>query len=672
MIAELGTFALALAFALSIAQVGLSVTARIRGSALLRGAGEGAAGAAFLSVALVFGCLVTSFLRSDFSVTNVAEHSNIDNPLMYKIAGSWASHEGSMVLWILALTAFGAVVALTGRNLPWRLKTLTVATQGWLGTLFIGYTLFASNPFLRVIDPATHLLSPPVQGASLNPLLQDPGLAFHPPMLYLGYVGFSVVFSFAVAALIEGKVDAAWARWVRPWTLAAWSLLTCGITLGSFWAYYELGWGGWWVWDPVENASFMPWLIGTALLHSAIVTEKRGAMQGWTVFLSLCAFSFGMLGTFMVRSGSIMSVHAFAVDPTRGIILLSIMGLAAGAGFTLFAWRAPKFVGGGVYAPVSRETTLLLNNLFLAAATAAVLFGTLYPMIYEAITGKSISVGKQYFDLSFGPIMGVALIILPAGPLIAWKRGDVRGALQRLSFAAIAAGIAAIAGYAFVSPKHALAAMGCGLGLWLIVGSLTELAERTRAGRASPAESLRRLWGLPRGAWGMTLAHLGLGVFVLGACVELGGKVEASKLIVPGDVMTVGVYSLKINDVSRVDGPDYVADRAQIAITRNGSPICNAEPARRTYPASGNTTSEVAICYQGLSHVYISMGERREDAGGKSQWLVTGYVNPLATLVFLGPLLMALGGITSLSDRRLRLGVARKVKPVGAPKAEPA
>ncbi len=667
MIAELGTFAFALAFALSLAQVVLSITARIRGSAMLRGAGEGAAGAAFLAILLAFACLLASFIRSDFSVSNVAEHSHTAKPLLYKIAGSWGSHEGSMALWCLALTAFGAVVALTGRNLPWRLKTMTVATQGWLGALFIGYTLFASNPFMRIADA-------PVEGASLNPVLQDPALAFHPPMLYLGYVGFSVVFSFAVAALIEGKVDAAWARWVRPWTLAAWSFLTVGITLGSFWAYYELGWGGWWFWDSVENASFMPWLIGTALLHSAIVTEKRGAMQGWTVFLALCSFTFAMLGTFMVRSGAIMSVHAFAVDPKRGIILLSIMALASGAGFTLFAWRAPKFSGGGLYAPVSRETTLLLNNLFLAAATVAVLFGTLYPMIFEAVTSKPISVGPPYFDLVFGVIMALALVILPAGPLIAWKRGDAAGALKRLALAGGLALAAAAAGYAFVSPKRALAAIGCGIGIWLIAGSLTELAERARLGRTAIAESLRRLGGLPRGAWGMTLAHIGMGVFVLGACVELGGKVEATKVMVPGDTFQAGIYSLKLDSVGPIDGPNYLAERAAITASLNGKPICAADPERRTYPESHTTTSEVSICYRGLTHLYIVLGERREGNDGVPRWLVTAYVNPWAWLIFLGPVLMALGGVTSLSDRRLRLGVGRKAvspKIESTPEVEP-
>jgi len=652
MIAELGAFALALGLAASFAQAVLSATARARGSAMLRGAGEGAAAAAGLGVLIAFGCLMMAFITSDFSVANVAANSHSEKPLLYKIAGTWGSHEGSMVLWCLALTGFGAAVAMTGKALPWRLKTAAVATQGVLGTLFLAYTVFASNPFTRLDNP-------PVEGASLNPLLQDPALAFHPPMLYAGYVGFSIVFSFAVAALIEGRIDAAWARWVRPWCLAAWSFLTVGITLGAFWAYYELGWGGWWFWDPVENASFMPWLVGSALLHSAIVTEKRGALQGWTVFLSLAAFTFAMLGAFLVRSGVLTSVHAFAVDPERGILLLSIMGIASGAGFALFAWRAPKFSPGGVYAPVSRETTLVLNNIFFAAATATVLFGTLYPLIVEAIVGKPISVGTPYFNLTFAPLMAAALVILPAGPLIAWKRGDAAIAVRRLWIAALIALGAGVLGFALIEPKRGLAAGGCTLGVWLIAGTLTELAERTRLGRAPAGDVLRRAGGLPRGAWGMTLAHIGVGVFVLGACVEIAGKVEAAKVMRPGDVLPVGAYILKLERVGFVDGPNYVAERGHVVATKNGRVVCQGAPERRSFSAGGQTTSEVAICAKGLDHLYIVLGERRQEASGPV-WLVRGYFNPWAWLIFAGPLLMAIGGAVSLSDRRLRLGVARK------------
>ncbi|HEY9233989.1 MAG TPA: heme lyase CcmF/NrfE family subunit, partial [Phenylobacterium sp.] len=471
MIVEIGAFALAFALALSLAQAILSAVARVRRSSVLAGAGQGAAIAAFIALAIAFASLMYAFVVSDFSVANVAANSHTAKPLLYRVAGTWGSHEGSMMLWCLALTGCGAAVAAFGRDLPAGLKSLTITVQGLLGVVFLAYTVFASNPFVRIANP-------PVEGRSLNPLLQDPALAFHPPALYLGYVGMSVVFSFAVAALIEGRVDAAWARWVRPWTLAAWAALTVGITLGAFWAYYELGWGGWWFWDPVENASFMPWLIGAALLHSAIVTEKRGALTGWTVFLALAAFSFSMLGAFLVRSGVLTSVHAFAVDPTRGVLLLMILGVTAGASFALFAWRAPTLSRGGLFAPISRESALVLNNILLAAATTTVLLGTLYPLIREAATGEAISVGPPFFNLTFMPLMAALILILPAGPLLAWKRGDLQGVIQRLWVAALIALACGLAAFALISPRKAFSAAGVAMGAWLILGALVELAER--------------------------------------------------------------------------------------------------------------------------------------------------------------------------------------------------
>ena len=657
MFVEIGSFALILALVFSIAQLGLSATARVRRSTTLAAAGEGAAVAAFLGVAVAFAVLMHAFVVSDFSVANVAANSHTEKPMLYKVAGTWGSHEGSILLWCLALTGYGAAAALLSRGLPRGLRSLMVATQGGLGAVFLAYTVFASNPLARI-------LTPPVEGRSLNPLLQDPALAIHPPFLYAGYVGLSVVFSLAVAALIEGRVDAAWARWVRPWALAAWSLLTVGIMLGSFWAYYELGWGGWWFWDPVENASFMPWLVAAALLHSAVVTERRGALAGWTVFLALAAFTFSMLGAFLVRSGVLTSVHAFAVDPRRGVLLLIILGAMAGAGFGLFAWRAPALSPGGVFAPVSRESALVLNNILLAAATATVLLGTLYPLIREALTGEAISVGPPYFNLTFVPLMAALLILLPAGPLLAWKRGDAAGVAQRLWAAVLIAFGVGLATYALVSPRKALGAAGLALGAWLIAGTAAELLERTRAFRAPAAESWRRLVQLPRGAWGMTLAHLGLGVFVLGACFETGWKEEAAQTLPIGGSLDVGGYHLVLDQVGGVEGKNYDAERGLIHVTRAGAPVCEAKPERRVYEADGQTTSEVAICYRGFSHLYIVLGERRA-AAGKPVWLVRGYWNPLATLLFLGPVIMALGGLVSLSDRRLRLGVAarRRVQP---------
>jgi cytochrome c-type biogenesis protein CcmF len=651
MIIEIGGFLLVLALAASVAQAVLSWVGA--GQRVAAGAGRGAAVVAFLATWGAFKALIWAFVTSDFSVANVAANSHTAKPLLYKVAGAWGSHEGSMLLWCLALTAYGAAVAVFGRGLPVRLKSRVLSVQGMLGVLFLAYTVFASNPLAR-------LAMPPVEGRSLNPLLQDPALAAHPPFLYAGYVGFSVVFSFAVAGLIEGRIDAAWARWVRPWTLAAWSLLTVGITLGAFWAYYELGWGGWWFWDPVENASFMPWLVATALLHSAIVTEKRGALPGWTVFLALAAFTFSMLGGFLVRSGVLTSVHTFAVDPTRGVLLLSILGIAAGAGFALFAWRAPALNPGGVFAPVSRESNLVLNNILLSAATATVLLGTLYPLIREAMGGETVSVGPPYFNLTFLPLMALAFLVLPFGPLLAWKRGDVVGAAQRLWVAALIAVGAAVLTIALVSPRHAVASLGLALGVWLIVGALVEVVERTRAFRAPWAETRRRLTGLPRGAWGMTLAHIGLGVFALGATFETAWKVEGAQALSIGQGFGFGEYALRLDDVRVVDGPNYLAERGFITVTKNGDEVCAATPERRAFSTGGQTTSEVHICPRGLDQIYLVLGERRGTAAGGRAWLVRAYFNPWVQLIFLGPLLMAIGGAISLSDRRLRIGVGAK------------
>jgi cytochrome c-type biogenesis protein CcmF len=665
MTAEFGSFALVLAFALSLAQVGLSAGGRWRGSAALAGAGEGAAAGASLCTAVAFGCLMFAFVTSDFSVANVAQNSHSAKPLFYKITGVWGSHEGSMLLWCLALTGYGAVMALAGGGLPARLKSSAVAVQGCLGVLFLGYTVFASNPLMR-------LANPPVEGRSLNPLLQDPFLAIHPPFLYAGYVGMSVVFSLALAALIEGRVDAAWARWVRPWALAAWSLLTIGIMLGSFWSYYVLGWGGWWSWDPVENASFMPWLAATALLHSATVTEKRGALAGWTVFLGLVAFTFSMLGAFLVRSGVLTSVHAFAIDPARGVLLLSILGIAAGAGFAVFAWRAPSLAPGGLFAPISREGALVLNNLFLAAATAAVLFGTLFPLIRQALSGDAVSVGPPYFSRTFAPLMAAVLLILPIAPLMPWKRADLKGAVQRLWVAAGLAVAAAVCSFALARPGQAVTALGLGLGVWLIAGTLTELVERVRGGGARAGEVWRRLRQLPRGAWGMSLAHIGLGLFILGAAMETSGRIEAAKVLGLGDSMNVAGYQLTLGKVGDVDGANYTAQRATLAITRNGSPVCQAAPERRFYPASQQTTSRVTICVRGLSDLYMVLGEPRTGDAGKPTWLIRAYWNPWVRLIWLGPLLMAFGGGLSLSDRRLRFGVPRRAAAAAVAVVEPA
>ena len=664
MIIEFGAFALVLALMLSVLQTGLATAGRMRRSPLLAGGAEGSAMAAALAVALAFAALIFAFATSDFSVSNVANNSHTDKPMLYKVAGAWGSHEGSLVLWCLVMTGFGAVLT-RARGLPFGLKASAVGVQGGLSALFLAFAVFTSNPFER-IDPA------PLQGASLNPLLQDPALAIHPPLLYLGYVGFSVTFSLAVAALIEGKAFSgfwpAWGRWVRPWALASWVFLTAGITLGSFWAYYELGWGGWWFWDPVENASFMPWLAGAALLHSAVVTERRGALAGWTVFLALLAFTFSMLGAFLVRSGVLTSVHAFAVDPERGMMLLGILAATAGAAFALFAWRAPQLKGGGLFAPISREGALVLNNLFLSVAAVTVLLGTLYPLILEAATGATISVGPPYFALTFTPLMIVAFLILPAGPLLAWKRGDLKGAMQRL---AVAGGLAIAFGlvcWLAFEPRKALAAAGLAVGAWLILGALAEVVERVRLFRAPFAEVGRRAKGLPLGAWGMTLAHAGLGLFVLGAVVETGFKVEAAAPLPIGGEVHAGRWAVTLDKVEIVEGPNYLSERGTLTV---GTTDGRARPRtvtseRRFFPAGGQTTTEVGLDFRGLDDVYVVMGERRATPEGERAWTVRVYYNPWARLIFLGPFVMCLGGMLSLFDRRLRLAVGGKRKRVAA------
>ena len=660
MIVELGGFALILALALAMLQTGMAVAGRLRRSPVLAGAAEGAALAGAVAVALAFAALIAAFAVSDFSVANVAANSHTDKPMLYKVAAAWGSHEGSLLLWCLVLTGFGAVLS-RARGLPFGLKASAVATQGVLGVLFLAFAVFTSNPFAR-LDPA------PFQGASLNPLLQDPALAFHPPLLYCGYVGFSVCFSLAIAALIEGRANSsfwpAWGRWVRPWALASWAFLTVGITLGAFWAYYELGWGGWWFWDPVENASFMPWLAGAALLHSAVVTERRGALAGWTTFLALLAFTFSMLGAFLVRSGVLTSVHAFAVDPERGLMLLAILGATSGAAFALFAWRAPRLKGGGLFAPVSREGALVLNNLFLTAACATVLLGTLYPLILEAANGATISIGPPYFALTFVPLMAAAFVIVPAGPLLAWKRGDLNGVIQRLSVAVGLALLIAFAGWMAFEPKKALSAAGIGLGAWLILGTLAEVVERVRLFRGPLAESLRRARGLPLGAWGTTLAHAGLGVFVLGAVVETGYRIEAARPLAPGQTIEAGKWTVRLDSVRVVEGPNYLAEQGRLTVTlRNGAAPRMVTAERRFFPAGGQTTTEVGLDFRGLDDVYVVLGERGRTEAGAAAWSVRVWWNPWARLIFLGPAIMALGGLLSLLDRRLRFGVGRRRAP---------
>ena len=652
MIVELGHYALVMALAVSLLQSVLPVIGARRHDAALMQMAPPAAVAAFLLVLLSFIALTAAYVTSDFSVQNVVENSHSLKPMIYKISGVWGNHEGSMLLWILILVFFSALVALFGGNLPSSLKANVLAVQAWITACFLLFVLLTSNPFRR-LDPA------PIEGRDLNPILQDIGLAIHPPLLYLGYVGFSICFSFAVAALIEGRIDAAWARWVRPWTLAAWTALTAGIAMGSYWAYYELGWGGWWFWDPVENASFMPWLAGTALLHSALVMEKREALKIWTVLLAIMTFSLSLLGTFLVRSGVLTSVHAFATDPLRGVFILGILVLFIGGAFGLFALRVQKLSQGGLFAPISREGALVLNNLFLTTATATVLVGTLYPLLLEALTGDKISVGPPFFNLTFGPLMIPLLLAVPFGPLLAWKRGDLMAVCQRLYAAAGIALLVALAVIYLSTGAPVLAALGIGIGVWLIMGALTDLALRSGAGRVSASVMWHRFAGLPRSAFGSALAHLGLGVCVIGIVAVTAFSTELTTTLKQGETVVSGPFELEFEGLKPHAGPNYNELQGRFAVSRNGQAIGTITSAKRVYTARQMPTTEAGIMTRGASQLYVSLGDETAQGGT----VVRIWWKPWVTFIWFGAVIMSLGGIVSLFDRRLRIGApARRAR----------
>eukprot|EP00873_Tetraselmis_striata_P032730 jgi/Tetstr1/452994/TSEL_040030.t1 len=571
--------------------------------------------------------------------------------MLYKITSTWGNHEGSMLLFVFILTLFGAAVAAFGRNLPDDLKTLVLSNQGLMAAAFSGFVLFTSNPFWR-LDPA------PFNGTELNPVLQDIGLAIHPPLLYLGYVGFSICFSFAVAALVSGRIDAAWARWVRPWTLASWSFLTLGIAMGSYWAYYELGWGGWWFWDPVENASFLPWLSGTALLHSAIVMEKRNALKIWTIFLAIITFSLSLLGTFLVRSGILTSVHSFASDPTRGIIILAMLAAFIGGAFALFALRASTLRHGGLFAPISREGALILNNLFLSAATAGVLIGTLYPLVLEALTGARITVGAPFFDLTFGALMVPLLLLIPFGPFLAWKRGDLVAVGQRLFAAMIATLVLTLLVFGFMGFPISLAPIGLGIGIWVMVGAIAELAERAAIGKTKWAQSWQRLKGLPKTAWSTAIAHFGVGVSVIGIVCATAFQTEIVTSMQAGETVDIAGYSISYQGETHIEGPNFSADRGAFLIDAPWGRDRQLTSERRVYAVSGTPTTEAGIATYGFSQMYVQFGERFGEDGR----VVRLWHKPFVLLIWLGTVLMAGAGFLSLSDRRMRIGVPAKSK----------
>jgi cytochrome c-type biogenesis protein CcmF len=603
----------------------------------------------FLTAA--FGALIACYVMSDFSVLNVAENSNSAMPMIYKVTASWGNHEGSMLLWVLILAIFGAAVAMFGGNLPAPLKARALAVQGMVGTGFLAFILFTSNPFLR-LDPAVP------DGQDLNPLLQDIGLAIHPPFLYLGYVGFSMAFSFSVAALIEGKVDASWARWVRPWVLAAWCFLTIGITLGSFWAYYELGWGGWWFWDPVENASFMPWLAGTALLHSAQVVERRQTLVNWTILLGILTFSLSLIGTFVVRSGVLTSVHSFALDPARGVFILGLIALTTGGALALYAYRAPSLKQGAPFAAVSRESSLVLNNVLLLSACATVFLGTFYPLVVEATSNDKITVGAPFYNLTFVPMMIPLLVVIAIGPMLKWKRDSIRDALARLNRPALIAALGFAAVLVATYGSDALAAFALGLALWVVAGSVAILAHRTRLGKVPFGTSLHLARITPRSVYGLIFAHAGLGIAVAGMTAMSAWQQETLKSLPIGGQLDVGGYRVTLISIETPNGPNYEAERAVFDVSDGDRLVTTLFAERRFYAVRRTQTTEAGIYTNLFSNVYLAIGEKN----GTNEWTVRAYYHPLAPWIWFGPMIMALGGFVSLSDRRFRLGAPQRAR----------
>ena len=660
MIVEIGHFALVLALAAALIQTVVPFWGARVGDEALMSVGRNAALIQLALIALAFAALVNAHLTSDFSVLNVAENSNREMPTIYKISGVWGNHEGSMLLWVLILAIFGGLVALFGRALPARLRADALAVQGLISLAFLAFILLTSNPFER-LSPA------PFEGRDLNPILQDPGLAIHPPLLYLGYVGFSIVFSFAAAALIEGRIDAAWARFVRPFTLVAWSFLTLGIAAGSFWAYYTLGWGGFWFWDPVENASLMPWLAGTAFVHSIAVMEKRDALKIWTIFLAILAFSFSLLGTFLVRSGVLTSVHAFANDPRRGVFILAILAIFISGSFALFAWRAPMLKQGGLFAPVSREGALVVNNLLLTTACATVLFGTLYPLALEQLTGAKITVGAPFFNLTSGVLLLAACFGAPFGFSLAWKRGDLLGVVQRLAFALIVGAVTAVVAAAWLNGGSIFAPLAMGLAIFVILGTLIEIAMRAWRPGLTAGLALKRVLGLPLSFYGGALAHLGVGVTLLGLS-GLGFGAEVIATLHKGVPVEVGPYSVSLDSVGEQAGPNYKEAVASMTVRSGDRVVAEIAPARRQFASREMSTTQAGLKTLDFGQIYVAIADPGPDGAVPARL----YWKPLVTLIWLGGAAMALGGALSLADRRLRFGVGVRAKAGARSLAQPA
>jgi cytochrome c-type biogenesis protein CcmF len=658
MIPELGHFALIVALTLALVQGSLPLIGAARGITGFIAVARPAAQGQFVFVALAFLALGYSFYANDFSVTYVANHSNSSLPLFYRLSAVWGGHEGSLLLWVQMLTLWMLAVTVFSRSLPDEMVARILGVMGLVSVGFLCFMLFTSNPFERLLPGAE-------DGRDLNPLLQDPGMVFHPPMLYMGYVGFSVAFAFAIAALLDGRLDASWARWSRPWTTAAWISLTLGIALGSAWAYYELGWGGWWFWDPVENASFMPWLVGTALMHSLAVTEKRGVFRSWTVLLAIIAFSLSLLGTFLVRSGVLTSVHAFATDPRRGVFVLAFLAVVVGGSLTLFAWRAARVAPEGSFELFSRESMLLVNNVLLLVAAGAVLLGTLYPLVLDALNLGKISVGPPYFEAVFVPLMAPAVLLAGIGPFVAWRKGDARALARRLRWAiAVVLPLAVLAPLALSSTSgrwSPLVAFGLLLAFWIFATTVLGFVVRYRAQPAALG-ALGRLRALPSAFIGMLLAHAGIGIFVVGVTMVKGYEVERDLRMEAGDTATLGDYTFRLDGVEQVQGANYVATRGRIVALRDGRVVAELAPEKRVYRVQQMPMTEAAINPGLTRDLYVSLG----DPLGGNAWTVRIHVKPFVDWIWGGCVVMALGGLFALADRRYRVAQRRREEPAPA------
>ena len=647
MIPEIGQFALSIALLLALTQATLPLIGASRGNRTWIALAIPTGQAQFVFVTIAFGCLAYSFITNDFSVLNVATNSNSQLPLHYRLAATWGSHEGSLLLWTLMLALWTAAVTLFSRHLPVEMVARVVSVMGIISVGFLLFMLLTSNPFTRIFPV-------PFEGRDLNPLLQDPGMVAHPPMLYMGYVGFSVAFAFAIAALIGGRLDATWARWSRPWTTIAWMFLTCGIALGSYWAYYELGWGGWWFWDPVENASFMPWLVGTALIHSLAVTEKRGGFKSWTVLLAIAAFSLSLLGTFLVRSGVLTSVHAFASDPKRGVFILGFLVVVIGGSLLLYAWRAKEVGLGGKFEVVSRESFLLSNNVLLTVAAGSVLLGTLYPLIADALGMGKMSVGPPYFNLVFVSLMAPAMFLMGVGPIARWKKASLPDLAKRLRWAFVISVVSALVLPFVFGQWKALVSLGWLLAIWIVASTLVNLWERVRVS-SGQLTTFQKLRTQSRSYYGMQVAHLGVAVFIIGVTMVTGYQSEQDVRMERGDTINAGGYEFKFNGATSVSGPNYQAARAEVIVSRNGQEVERMYPEKRNYNARGDVMTETAIDSGLFRDLYVSLGE---PVGGGA-WSVRVYYKPFVGWIWGGALLMALGGGLALSDRRYALA-ARK------------